>query len=82
MSQCGSGGGGRREGQATEPPSPSGQEHHEDDEEDDEDEEDLHHEPAVGSDRLEVLQDLCVCSINIQLGVFHVGIDSGGERGR
>lgn len=36
----------------------SGKEDHEDDEEDNEDEEDFDHEPPVGRDRLEVLEDL------------------------
>ncbi|KAK2502646.1 hypothetical protein MC885_019917 [Smutsia gigantea] len=36
----------------------SGKEDHKDDEEDNEDEEDFDHEPPVGGDRLEVLEDL------------------------
>lgn len=60
------------------PPS-SGQEHHKDDEEDDQNEEDLHHQPAVGGDGLEVFQDFRVGGVNVQLGIFHVGINSAGE---
>lgn len=36
----------------------SGKEDHKDDEKDNEDEEDLDHEPPVGRNRLEVLEDL------------------------
>lgn len=36
----------------------SGKEDHKDDEEDNEDEEDFDHEPPIGGDRLEVLEDL------------------------
>lgn len=46
----------------------SGKEDHEDDEEDNEDEEDFDHKPPVGSDRLEVLEDLRVGGLNVQLG--------------
>ena len=50
--------------------------HHEDDEEDDENSEDLDHEPAIGRNRLEVFEDLAVSSLDIQMGVFNIGIDS------
>lgn len=53
----------------------SGEEDHKDDEEDDEDEEDLNHEPAVGRDRLEVLEDLRVGRLHVQLRVLHVSIN-------
>lgn len=46
-----------------------------DDEEDDEDKEDLDHKPAVGGDRLEVFEDLCVGRLHVQLGVLHISID-------
>lgn len=56
-----------------------GEEHDKDDEEDDEDQKDLDHEPAVGGDRLEVLEDLCVGGLHVQLGVLHVGVDPEGQ---
>lgn len=58
----------------------SGQENDEDDEEDDEDEEDLHHQPAVGRDRLEIFEDLPMSSLHIELSVLHAGVDPGGEK--
>lgn len=53
----------------------SGEEDHEDDEEDDEDEEDLNHQPAVGRDRLKVLEDLGVSRLHVQLRVLHVSVN-------
>lgn len=59
----------------------SGQEDHEDNEEDDEDEEDFDHEPSIGSDRLEVLEDLGVSSLNVQLSSQHILVDPGDGGG-
>lgn len=50
-------------------------EDYKDDEEDDEDKEDLDHQPAIGGDRLEIFQDLCVGSFHIQLSIFHIRIN-------
>lgn len=58
----------------------SSEEDDKDDEKDDEDQKDLDHQPAVGGDGLEIFQDLRVCGLHIELGVFNVGVDSG--RGR
>lgn len=60
--------------------SSSSKEDDKNDEKDNEDQKDLDHQPAVGGDRLEIFQDLRVCSLHVELGVFNVGIDSG--RGR
>lgn len=60
-------------------PLPSSKEDNKDDEEDDEDQKDLDHQPAVGGDGLEVFEDLHVCSLHVQLGVLHVGVDPGAE---
>ena len=38
--------------------------------------ENFDHEPAVGGDRAEVLEQLGVRSLNVQLGLFHICIDS------
>lgn len=62
---------------------PSSKEDNKDDEEDNEDQKDLDHQPAVGGDWLEVFEDLHVSSLHIQLGVLHVGVDSGtGQESR
>lgn len=59
-----------------------GEEDDKDNEEDDQDEEDLDHQPAVGGDRLEVLEDLRVGRLHVQLGVLHVGVDPAVGRRR
>lgn len=61
-------------------PCSSSKEDHKDDEEDYEDEEDFDHEPAVGWDRLKVLEDLWVCHVHVELSVLHIGINSAGKR--
>lgn len=43
----------------------SSKEDNKDDEEDDKDEKDLDHQPAVGGDRLEVFEDLCVGALHV-----------------
>lgn len=59
-----------------------GEEDDKDDEEDDEDEKDLDHQPAVGGDRLEVFEDLCVGRLHVQLRVLHICINPARENGR
>lgn len=60
----------------------SSEEDNKDDEEDDEDEKDLDHQPAVGGDRLEVFEDLCVGGLHVQLGVLNVSVDPVREWNR
>ena len=55
----------------------STQEDNEDDCEDQHHQEDLEHEPAVGGDVLEVLEQFSVCCLNIQLCLIYIGVDPG-----
>lgn len=62
-----------------------GKEDDEDDEENGENEKDLDHQPSVRGDRLEVFEDFCVSGLNVQLCVFHIGINPerrGEKEGR
>lgn len=62
-----------------------GKEDDKDDEENGENEKDLDHQPTVRGDRLEVFEDFCVSGLNVQLCVFHIGIDPerrGEKEGR
>lgn len=61
---------------------PSRHKDHKDDEEEYENAKDFNHEPSVGGDGLEILQNLAVRGFHVQLRVFHIGVDSERTRRR
>ena len=53
----------------------SSHENNEENKEEDKDTEDFDHQPSVGGDRAEVLQNFSMSGFNVESGVFHVGIN-------
>lgn len=51
-------------------------ENNKDDEKDDKDTENFYHQPPIGCHRLEIFKDFTVSSLYVQLGIFHIGINS------